>query len=411
MLISISDISESTKERNRKEKELLEARRMAESANNAKTAFLFNMSHDIRTPMNAIIGFANLLEKHFDDREKVQNYIKKIKSSSEFLLSLINNVLEMARIESGKMTLDATIWNVEQFNDTLVSVFEEQLRQKNLKFTRNINIIHKDVVCDALKLKEIYFNILSNAIKYTPEGGCISMTLDEIPSEKEGVSFYKCVITDTGIGMAEEFLPHLFEEFTREKSTTESKIGGSGLGMPIVKKLVEFMDGTIEVQGRLGKGTTVTVMIPHKTADRDALEEMRKNALENTEVSFEKKRVLLVEDNDINAEIAVEILESVGLKTERAKDGIICVHMVQEANEDYYDLILMDIQMPNMNGYDATRKIRCLDGKKAVIPIVAMTANAFEEDKKNAFDAGMNGHIAKPIKTDELISVLTEFLK
>ena len=209
MLISISDISESTKERNRKEKELLEARRMAESANNAKTAFLFNMSHDIRTPMNAIIGFANLLEKHFDDREKVQNYIKKIKSSSEFLLSLINNVLEMARIESGKMTLDATIWNVEQFNDTLVSVFEEQLRQKNLKFTRNINIIHKDVVCDALKLKEIYFNILSNAIKYTPEGDCISMTLDEIPSEKEGVSFYKCVITDTGIGMAEEFLPHL----------------------------------------------------------------------------------------------------------------------------------------------------------------------------------------------------------
>lgn len=280
MLISISDISESTKERNRKEKELLEARRMAESANNAKTAFLFNMSHDIRTPMNAIIGFANLLEKHFDDREKVQNYIKKIKSSSEFLLSLINNVLEMARIESGKMTLDATIWNVEQFNDTLVSVFEEQLRQKNLKFTRNINIIHKDVVCDALKLKEIYFNILSNAIKYTPEGDCISMTLDEIPSEKEGVSFYKCVITDTGIGMAEEFLPHLFEEFTREKSTTESKIGGSGLGMPIVKKLVEFMDGTIEVQGRLGEGTIVTVMIPHKTADRDALEEMRKNALE-----------------------------------------------------------------------------------------------------------------------------------
>ena len=280
MLISISDISESTKERNRKEKELLEARRMAESANNAKTAFLFNMSHDIRTPMNAIIGFANLLEKHFDDREKVQNYIKKIKSSSEFLLSLINNVLEMARIESGKMTLDATIWNVEQFNDTLVSVFEEQLRQKNLKFTRNINIIHKDVVCDALKLKEIYFNILSNAIKYTPEGDCISMTLDEIPSEKEGVSFYKCVITDTGIGMAEEFLPHLFEEFTREKSTTESKIGGSGLGMPIVKKLVEFMDGTIEVQGRLGKGTTVTVMISHKTVDRDALEEMRKNALE-----------------------------------------------------------------------------------------------------------------------------------
>ncbi len=280
MLISISDISESTKERNRKEKELLEARRMAESANNAKTAFLFNMSHDIRTPMNAIIGFANLLEKHFDDREKVQNYIKKIKSSSEFLLSLINNVLEMARIESGKMTLDATIWNVEQFNDTLVSVFEEQLRQKNLKFTRNINIIHKDVVCDALKLKEIYFNILSNAIKYTPEGDCISMTLDEIPSEKEGVSFYKCVITDTGIGMAEEFLPHLFEEFTREKSTTESKIGGSGLEMPIVKKLVEFMDGTIEVQSRLGEGTIVTVMIPHKTADRDALEEMRKNALE-----------------------------------------------------------------------------------------------------------------------------------
>lgn len=411
MLISIRDISESVKERNAKEKELSEARRMAESASRAKTTFLFNMSHDIRTPMNAIVGFTELLEKHIDDKEKIKNYIRKIKTSSDFLLSLINNVLEMARIESGKMTLDETIWSVEQFNDALVSVFEEQFRQKNLNFTRQINITHKDVICDALKLKEVYLNIMSNAIKYTPEGGSISMTLDEFPSEREDVGIFRCVISDSGIGMSEEFITHLFEEFTRETTVTESKIAGSGLGMPIVKRLVEFMDGTIEVKSRLGEGTTVIVTIPHKIADKEAMEEMRSHVYEYADVMFHDKRVLLAEDNDLNAEIAEEILGGIGLEVERAKDGIICVHMLQEAAEDYYDIILMDIQMPNMNGYEATRKIRRLCGRRAEIPIIAMTANAFEEDKKNALDAGMNGHISKPIEIPKLIEALKSFMK
>lgn len=411
MLISVRDITESVKERNAKEKELSEAKKMAESASRAKTAFLFNMSHDIRTPMNAIVGFTDLLEKYIDDKEKVKNYIRKIKTSSDFLLSLINNVLEMARIESGKMNLDETIWSVEQFNDALVSVFEEQFRQKNLHFTREINIIHKDVICDALKLKEIYLNIMSNAIKYTPDGGSISMTLDELPSEKEDVGIFRCVISDTGIGMSEEFLTHLFEEFTRATTVTESKIAGSGLGMPIVKRLVEFMNGTIEIKSQLGKGTSVIVMIPHKIADKRAMEEMRSHVLDYADVMFYDKRVLLAEDNDLNAEIAEEILGGVGLKVERAKDGVICVHMLQEAEEDYYDIILMDIQMPNMNGYEATRKIRRLSGKRAMIPIVAMTANAFDEDKKNALEAGMNGHISKPIEIPKLIEVLKNFLR
>ncbi|MGN0427435.1 MAG: ATP-binding protein [Agathobacter sp.] len=411
MLISIRNITESTKERNEKEKELAEARRMAESSSKAKTTFLFNMSHDIRTPMNAIIGYTNLLENHFDDKEKLQNYTGKIKTASNFLLSLINNVLEMARIESGKMQLDETLWNVEQFNDTLISVFEEQFKEKNISFTREIQITHPDVFCDALKLKQIYLNILSNAIKYTPEGGSVSMTLHELPSEKEGYAMYQCRITDTGIGMSEEFLAQIFDEFTREASATESRIVGSGLGMSIVKKLVEFMGGSIEVKSHLGEGTTFTVTIPHRIADRSSLESMKNNVLDYSEEIFKQKRILLAEDNDMNAEIAMELLGSVGFTVERAEDGIICVHMVQEAPEDYYDIILMDIQMPNMNGYDATKKIRRLDGKKSKLPIIAMTANAFEEDKKNALDAGMDAHIGKPIEIPKLMETLSSFFK
>ena len=236
------------------------------------------------------------------------------------------------------------------------------------------------------------------------------MTLEELPAKTEDMGIYRCVISDTGIGMSEEFMTHLFEEFTRETTVTESKIAGSGLGMPIVKKLVEFMDGTIEVTSHLGKGTTVTVMIPHKIADPSAMKEMKDHVVEYANDMFCQKRVLLAEDNDLNAEIAEEILRGLGFEVERAEDGVICVHMVQEAAEDYYDMILMDIQMPNMNGYEATKKIRRLDGRKALIPIVAMTANAFEEDKQNAFEAGMNGHVAKPIELSKLVEILMRFL-
>ncbi|MGN0368025.1 MAG: ATP-binding protein [Wujia sp.] len=409
MLISIRDITQSTKERNEKEKELADAKRMAESANKAKTTFLFNMSHDIRTPMNAIIGYTNLLENHLDDPEKITKYIQKIRYSSDFLLSLINNVLEMARIESGKVMLDETLWNVEQFNDTLISVFEEQFAQKKITFTRQIDVVHTDVACDALRLKQIYLNILSNAVKYTPEGGSVTMVLKELPCDREGYALYQCSVSDTGIGMSEDFLSHIFEEFTRESTVTDSKIAGSGLGMPIVKKLVELMDGTIDVESRLGRGSTFTVTIPHRIASRRSKEEIRRHVQDYSDVGFEHKRILLAEDNDMNAEIAEEILKSVGVEVERARDGIICVHMVQEAEEHYYDMILMDIQMPNMNGYEASRKIRRLQGEKAQIPIVAMTANAFEEDKKNALDAGMNGHVAKPIEIPRLMEVLQKY--
>lgn len=411
MLVSIRDITDSTRERMIREKELSEAKILAESASKAKSTFLFNMSHDIRTPMNAVIGFTNLLETHLDDKEKSLDYIKKIKSSSEFLLSLINNVLEMARIESGKMTLDETLWNVEQFNDMLVSVFEEQCIQKGLNFTRTINIVHEDVICDALKLKEIFLNILSNAIKYTPEGGSVSLILEELPYDKEGYGLYKSTISDTGIGMSEEFLSQLFEQFARERSISQNKIGGSGLGMPIVKKLVEFMDGTIEVESKVGEGTTVTIMIPHKIANREIIEETKKGMPKYSEDVFDKKRILLVEDNELNAEIAREVLGNAGFIIEWAQDGQIGVQMVKDAEEDYYDLILMDIQMPNMNGFEATRAIRKLDGKRGSIPIVAMTANAFEEDKKNAMAAGMNGHVAKPIEISKLLETLKQFFR
>ena len=385
---------------------------IANASNAAKSAFLFNMSHDIRTPMNAIIGFTELLEKHLDDKELAKSYIKKIQTSNDFLLSLINNVLEMARIESGKTTLDETYWDAHAFNDTLFSLFDSQMKEKGITFTRKNKVEHPDVLCDETKLREIFLNILSNALKYTPSGGTVTMNLTEIPSDRPGYAMYQTVIEDTGIGMSEEFLPHLFEEFTRERSSTESKLNGTGLGMPIVKKLVDLMQGTIEVESKVGKGTRITVTLPHRIAQEADTGRFVENTQEYDVNCFHGKRILLAEDNELNAEIAITILEEAGFIVEHAEDGIICVDMMEKAQAGYYDLILMDIQMPNMDGYKATQTIRKLsDPKKAGITIVAMTANAFEEDKKNAYDAGMNRHIAKPIKVDELMTALTEILK
>lgn len=386
-----------------------QARKLAEQANEAKTSFLFNMSHDIRTPMNAIIGFRDLLEKNQDDPVKRADYLRKIEDASMVLLSIINNVLEMARIEKGTVELDETPWSAEQFSDVVYSIFSDMMAKKGLEFTREMNVEHPYIYGDTIKLREVFINIISNAYKYTPKGG-VHMRLDELPHEREGWVYYRTTISDTGMGMSEEFLPRLFEEFSREKNTTDAKIEGTGLGMPIVKRLVSLMNGTIEVKSKKGEGTTFIVTIPHRIAERTGLLEQKQAAV--NPASFEGKRILLAEDNDLNAEIAMEILGEKGFIVERAADGRICCDMLEAATDGYYDLVLMDIQMPEMNGYEATSAIRSMaDVRKAAIPIVAMTANAFEEDKRNALKAGMNGHLTKPIDMHELMKTLANVVR
>lgn len=387
--------------------ELAAALQSAKEASQAKSTFLFNMSHDIRTPMNAIIGFTGLLKSHLDDRELAQSYIGKIETASGFLLSLINNVLEMARIESGKVILDETANNVYAFWEALCALFDTQMKEKGIAYSSEIQVDHPNVMVDATKLREILLNIVSNAVKYTPSGGSVSVSVTELPAQRPGYLVYQTVIEDTGIGMSEEFLPHIFEEFTRERTSTESKVPGTGLGMPIVKKLVDLMQGTIEVESELGKGTKFTLTLSHRIADTTEIKRESEYADEYRNEDFAGKRILLAEDNELNAEIAMTVLEEEGFLVERAEDGILCVDMLQKAAPDYYDLILMDIQMPNMDGYKAARIIRKLpDRQKADIPIIAMTANAFEEDRKKAFRVGMNGHVAKPIQLETLMKTL-----
>ena len=391
--------------------ELAEALQAAKEASRAKSSFLFNMSHDIRTPMNAIIGFTGLLKKNLDNKELMRGYIEKIETANDFLLSLINNVLEMARIESGKVTLDESANNVYDFWDTFGALFDAQMKQKGLTFTNEIRVEHPNILVDVTKLREILLNIVSNAVKYTPSGGRVCMSLTELPSRQPGFGVYRTVVADTGIGMSAEFLPHLFEEFTRERTSTESKVIGSGLGMPIVKKLVDLMQGTIEVQSEPGKGTTFTLTLTHPIAPSPAPKPESDVSDTYRLEDFAGKRILLAEDNELNAEIAITILEAEGFQVERAEDGILCLDMLQKAEPGYYDLILMDIQMPNMDGYKATQLIRRLpDQQKANIPIVAMTANAFEEDRKTAFRMGMNGHIAKPMQIEVLKNTICAVL-
>ncbi|WP_432628146.1 hybrid sensor histidine kinase/response regulator [Brotaphodocola sp.] len=422
VVVATRNVDDIIKKERLQEKALQEAYVAAEAANKAKSDFLFNMSHDIRTPMNAIIGFTELLDQHLDDREKAQNYIKKIKTSNEFLLSLLNNVLEMARIERGKERLDETEINVYEFCQKIFAVFHAQMKEKKIDFFYSIQIEHPNIFLDQTKMREILLNILSNALKYTPENGSVTLKITELfPGLALGASnhvVYQTVIEDTGIGMSENFLPHIFEDFSREHSSTESGISGTGLGTAIVKKLVELMQGNIDVESKLGVGTKFTLTIPHRIAERtqEDFEKSEEWSEESTGAypteAFKGKRILLAEDNELNAEIAITILREAGFQMEHAEDGIICVDMVEKASGDYYDLILMDIQMPNMNGYEAAQAIRSLpDKKKANIPIIAMTANAFEEDRKTAFAMGMNGHIAKPIAVKTLLEQLTKIVK
>jgi len=389
--------------------ELQKAVNEATEANAAKTSFLFNMSHDIRTPMNAIIGLTNLLRKHQDDPVKRNDYLGKIENSSAVLLSIINNVLEMARIEKGTVRVEENVIDLNHLSQSIHDIAYDHFLKKDIEISTEYTVQHHFYYGDETKLREVFMNIISNAYKYTPEGGKISVKLEELPFT-ESSSLYRTTITDTGIGMSQEFLPHLFEEFTRENNTTQNKIEGTGLGMPIVKCLVELMGGTIEVQSQQGVGTTFVVIIPHRFAEPPS-------QVEHTDVvsdtkHFDGKRILLAEDNDLNAEIAIEILSEAGFVIDRSEDGARCVEMLQAAPGHYYSAILMDIQMPQMNGYETTRAIRQLsDLTKANIPILAMTANAFEEDKREAKRAGMNGHLAKPINVSELMRKLARVIK
>lgn len=393
------------------EKELEKAVLEAKNANEAKTRFLFNMSHDIRTPMNAIIGFSELLEKHIDEKDKAIDYLGKIKSSSNFLLSLINYVLEMARIESGKLVLKKEVGCVTDLIESLIDVFEPGVKKKFITYSCETDIQHKYVIGDEIKVREIFINIIGNSVKYTPEGGKISVSVKEEPFEKENYIAYRIIVEDNGIGMSKEYLPHIFEEFSREHTSTESKVTGTGLGLPIVKSLIDMMGGTIEVESQLGCGTKMTVVLPFELASEKQILEEKQKEKEKISDSILGKRVLLAEDNELNAEIAMTILKENGLKAERAVNGKQCMEMLKKMPEDYYDMILMDIQMPEMDGYEATKLIRNLDDARADIPIVAMTANAFEEDRQKALESGMNAHVSKPVDMNMLFKVMTQILK
>lgn len=393
------------------EKELEKAVLEAKNANEAKTRFLFNMSHDIRTPMNAIIGFSELLEKHIDEKDKAIDYLGKIKSSSNFLLSLINYVLEMARIESGKLALKKEVGCVTELIESLTDVFEPGVKKKFITYSCETDIQHKYVIGDETKVREIFINIIGNSVKYTPEGGKISVSVKEEPFEKENYIAYRIIVEDNGIGMSKEYLPHIFEEFSREHTSTESKVTGTGLGLPIVKSLIDMMGGTIEVESQLGCGTKMNVVLPFELASEKQILEEKQKEKEKISDSILGKRVLLAEDNELNAEIAMTVLKENGLKAERAANGKQCMEMLKKMPEDYYDMILMDIQMPEMDGYEATKRIRNLDDARADIPIVAMTANAFEEDRQKALESGMNAHVSKPVDMNMLFKVMAQNLK
>ena len=365
----------------------------AQEASAAKSRFLFSMSHDIRTPMNAIMGYTELMEKNIGNSEKEKDYLSKIHSSSKFLLDLINSILEMARIESGKETLNIKACNIFDVLDSLNSVFEKLAYEKGLEYQCTTKIQHPYIYCDPIKFEEILLNIVGNSVKYTKNGN-ISIHVEEVESGQ-----FQCMIQDTGIGMSKAYLPHAFEDFSREKSGTQTSVKGTGLGLAIVKSLVELMNGTIEISSQVNQGTTTRIKFHFEIAKESELEKNQETNI----IDLKGKHILLAEDNDLNAEIAMTLLSDYGMIVDHVSDGVACVKKVKE---NKYDLILMDIQMPNMDGYQATQIIR----EFSDIPIVAMTANAFEEDKQKVLSIGMNGHIAKPIDMDKVISTLSKVL-
>ena len=393
------------------QEQLKQALQQAESASVAKTNFLSNMSHDIRTPMNALIGYTKMLKPRLKD-EELLGYVDKMEKSGNLLLSIINHVLDMARIESGRMEVNEVYTRVGIDFEELISVFSVEAKKKNIRLLTSVQVEHGHIMADMTKIREIFSNLISNAIKYTPEGGTVELNIRELPCSRAGYMRIQTEVADNGMGMSKEYLPTLFDAFTRERNTTVGKISGTGLGMAIVKKLVDMQGGTIEVESELGKGSRFIVTFEHPIADEAHYkqQEQKDKSAQGAEL-IKGKRILLAEDNDLNAEIALFILRNMGLEVERVEDGAKCVSTLEQQPAGTYDLIFMDVQMPNMDGYTAAQTIRALDDKeKAAIPIVAMTANAFAEDRERALAAGMNGHIAKPIDVKKLERVLVKLL-
>ena len=391
--------------------EIRKSAEKARKANEAKTRFLFNMSHDIRTPMNAIVGFSGLLEKSLHDEKKSLDYIKKIRVSSDILLTIINQVLEMARIESGKITLNPESVNIREMVEAMNTVFESSLTKKSLEYQCSLNVVHDQILCDKTKMEEIILNVVSNSIKYTNPHGKITVSIDELDSEDEKNANYKVVVEDNGIGMSQDYLPHIYEEFSREHTSTETRVAGTGLGLPIVKSLVDRMGGTIEVESEEGKGTRFIMKFSFPVSLENQVREKEKQNIPDITEKLEGKRILLAEDNELNAEIAETVLEETGIKVKHVEDGIQCIEELKKMPEKYYDVILMDVQMPNMDGYTATQRIRDLDDSRAEIPIIAMTANAYDEDRRKAQEAGMDGFLAKPLDVDEMMRLLAQIIK
>ena len=410
VLIANRDVTDEKMRELRQEDELREAKLRAECANKAKSSFLFNMSHDIRTPMNAIIGYADLASRHLKETEKLGRYLEKIQICGGQLLSLLSNVLDLARIENNKVEMEYVVSNVYESFENCVTMFQQLAESKNQTLSLTEKIMYPYVYMDALHLSEICFNIISNAIKYTNTGGTITCNVVQESCEKEDWCNMIITITDNGIGMSEEFQKRIFETFERERNTTSSHIEGSGIGMGITKKLVELMDGTIEVKSKQGEGSTFTVTVPcRKASKEDSL--VKKNSNLNNKNCLNGVRILLVEDNEINTEIARELLTEEGCIVETADDGVACIDMLEKADVDYYKLILMDVQMPVMNGYDATLAIRKMkDTKKARIPIIAMTANVFAEDIQKVLSVGMNDYVAKPVDMNILVPTIMKYL-
>ena len=409
VLIANRDVTDEKMRELRQEEELREAKLQAECANKAKSAFLFNMSHDIRTPMNAIIGYADLATRHLQETEKLGRYLEEIQICGKELLSMLGNVLDLARIENNKVEMEYTVSNVRECFENCVTMFRQQAESKNQTLSLTEQIMYPYVYMDAPHLSEICLNIISNAIKYTNTGGTISCSVLQ-ESCKEDWCNMIITITDNGIGMSEEFQKHIFDAFERERNSTASHIEGSGIGMGITKKLIELMNGTIEVKSKQGEGSSFTVTVPcRKALKEDTLE--KKNTNLHNKNCLNGVRILLVEDNEINIEIARELLTEEGCIVETANDGVACIDMIEKADADYYKLILMDIQMPVMNGYDATLAIRKMkDTKKSRIPIIAMTANAFAEDVQKVLSVGMNDHVAKPVDINILVSTMMKYL-